>query len=1316
MKEHIRLPRQLRFIGCGVVFFSAAPAWAMNNAGLEATVSASSVSSFRPDLYDSRWANDGKANPDNWYHWSNDGMADPASATNPVSLTFSWASPRSIRKIVLHTKRDFEVQDFRIEYRDGAAWTLFDGGDVTGNLETRVELFAAHAVETDAIRLTATRGPEQQPGLVRISELEAIEDDPAFDLPAALVAIREFQPDKPLVRAGRPVVLTARLFNRHTQGLAATPHLAPPAGMLVRQSANGTPFHLADQTEKPVQWVVEFAAPGDYDIPLTVAATAGGTTARTLTLRVLPEMAVPPAAEVPDPQPVTTGPLIGALNWPYWSGGVPDFWKAVLENPERTPALGLYGQETAQVNDWELKWAAEHGIGFFVYNWTREGRGLPSSQWTFPFGNNHIAQRLTNSRFTSAVRCAIQFNNGPGSSGIDGADDLIGHLAPYWIETFFRRPDYQKVDNRPLLFVYDAPRFVEDLGGVAGAAAALAAVRAQCVEAGFDGLYVVGESRFYDIPEPDGPEYRQVEQLTQAGFDATYAYHWYLGDSPEAGEAVDRQMTYYERARGFDLAPPIMTASMGWTGWRSEASTWRIPPEGYESLLRRIKAVNETLPPDSLGSRMVLLDNWNEFGEGHYLAPHREYGFGYLDAVRKVFAPDNPVGPPDLIPEDLGLGPYDTAFKSWIRRDAAWQPFAAQKVARAAEPGLIAWWAFDEQASFPVAYDYSGNRLGGIMRGAVRMDGPSGQALRPQGGCVTVAADERLSPAAGFTVSCWVRADQDGQDGTYILNRLHLGNDSGYQLGLLGGKPFFRVPQSAQSHLVAAANDLPAGRWVHLAATCDGKAMRLFVDGQEAGVSSRFGKVNANNATLTIGNYAEGPAYAANAFVGLIDELKIHNRALTPEEIAARAAAGLAAVPGADAQDVVMSANTAKRIVLAGTHPGTARVASPPTHGTLSGTGAERTYTPRAGFHGTDSFSFTVQDGTTVSAPATVSVTVIAGPGDGLVGWWKMDELGGSVVADSSGRGNHGSMSGGTWIPGKTGSALKLNGTDGHATIPDSEDLDGLAAMTMAAWIRLERMPPQIVAPLAKETGDQSYRIIVGSSGAAQFVAATADNGWYAAGGWVDAPPNTFAAGKWQHVVGTYDGARLRFYVDGRLVGTGSHALSGAVRNGISPLTFGLAGDYGGNYFDGAMDDVRLYHRALSPTEVRQLVAATGGPSLFEFWAGEGTALTPGLLRRYAIGGAVGPADKGTEPLLRSVDGTVMLGAIVRTDDPELTVLAEYTPDLRSPWSPLAANPAGVKSPDQTNVAAGCERRDFVIPPGPEGRGFVRLRAVYLRP
>ena len=65
---------------------------------------------------------------------------------------------------------------------------------------------------------------------------------------------------------------------------------------------------------------------------------------------------------------------------------------------------------------------------------------------------------------------------------------------------------------------------------------------------------------------------------------------------------------------------------------------------------------------------MLLLDNWNEWGEGHYLAPYREYGFGYLDAVREVCCEDS--GPHvDLIPEDIGMGPYDTAYKAHQQRE-----------------------------------------------------------------------------------------------------------------------------------------------------------------------------------------------------------------------------------------------------------------------------------------------------------------------------------------------------------------------------------------------------------------------------------------------------------------------------------------------------------------------------------------------------------------------------------------------------------------------------------------------------------------------
>ena len=65
---------------------------------------------------------------------------------------------------------------------------------------------------------------------------------------------------------------------------------------------------------------------------------------------------------------------------------------------------------------------------------------------------------------------------------------------------------------------------------------------------------------------------------------------------------------------------------------------------------------------------MLLLDHWNEWGEGHYLAPYREYSLGYLDAIRKVVT-DAAVAHRDLIPEDIGRGPYDTATRKLLKSE-----------------------------------------------------------------------------------------------------------------------------------------------------------------------------------------------------------------------------------------------------------------------------------------------------------------------------------------------------------------------------------------------------------------------------------------------------------------------------------------------------------------------------------------------------------------------------------------------------------------------------------------------------------------------
>ena len=182
------------------------------------------------------------------------------------------------------------------------------------------------------------------------------------------------------------------------------------------------------------------------------------------------------------------------------------------------------------------------------------------------------------------------------------------------------------------------------------------------------------------------------------------------------------------------MLPDLLTVSMGWdsTPWHPSFSIWRLPPKDFRTACERAKAFMDSLPEDELGRRLVLLDNWNEFGEGHYIAPHRQYGFGYLDAVRSVFS-DAAEPHVDIVPEDVGLGPYEEGYRRFVGQVEA---CAKRVVAEGGlEPGLLAWWTFDEADDEPVALDYSGHGLGGSVDKATRVRLGDRVVVQPQHAC-----------------------------------------------------------------------------------------------------------------------------------------------------------------------------------------------------------------------------------------------------------------------------------------------------------------------------------------------------------------------------------------------------------------------------------------------------------------------------------------------------------------------------------------------------------------------------------------------------
>ncbi|MBM3501633.1 MAG: hypothetical protein FJX74_23515, partial [Armatimonadetes bacterium] len=339
--------------------------------------------------------------------------------------------------------------------------------------------------------------------------------------------------------------------------------------------------------------------------------------------------------------------------------------------------------------------------------------------------------------------------------------------------------------------------------------------------------------------------------------------------------------------REIGALPDIIDVMMGWDPrpWHGKTTaSYQAPasPEVFREACRRAKTMLDATPGNGLDKRVVVFDNWCEFGEGHYLEPVSGFGFGYVDAIKEVFCPD---APPcrDITPEDVGLEPPERAYRA--RREIL-GGFPDRQ--RTVVDHLVGWWSFDRDDE-NVAWDRSACAFNGWKHRTKTTEGRVGSAMLCDGGSVRVGAHKLLWPTEGVTVELWFRADEPNQSDRWMVNSVGAAN-TGYRLGFSGGKLCWQVPKTPWSHLLAAPDPVGVGSWHHVAATYDNTTLRLYLDGREVGSLERGGPINPADATLCLGSYAEGHSHAF--FQGAIDEVRLLDRALTPDEVLARSQAG----------------------------------------------------------------------------------------------------------------------------------------------------------------------------------------------------------------------------------------------------------------------------------------------------------------------------------------------------------------------------------------------------------------------------------------
>jgi hypothetical protein len=190
-------------------------------------------------------------------------------------------------------------------------------------------------------------------------------------------------------------------------------------------------------------------------------------------------------------------------------------------------------------------------------------------------------------------------------------------------------------------------------------------------------------------------------------------------------------------------------------------------------------------------------------------------------------------------------------------------------------------------------------------------------------------------------------------------------------------------------------------------------------------------------------------------------------------------------------------------------------------------------------------------------------------------------------ATDASGNGRTATLFNTTYVTGRSGSALNLNGTSAYASLP-SGILAGASDFSVALWVRLDAVTAwtrlfdfgtgtnsyMFLSPRSG-TGTLRFAITTGGAGAEQQI-----NG-----------PAALTAGVWTHVAITRNGNLGILYVNGAEVARNTGLTLGAGSLGSTSQNWLGRSQYADPYLDGALDNVRLYSRALTASEVSAFAA-----------------------------------------------------------------------------------------------------------------------------
>lgn len=313
----------------------------------------------------------------------------------------------------------------------------------------------------------------------------------------------------------------------------------------------------------------------------------------------------------------------------------------------RVPLLGYQDEANPDVMRQHVALAREHGVNVFVMDW----------YWyeNAPCFERQLNDGLIPALEGSDTRFYLMWANHDANSLWDMHTDekkllWSGQVSREILEPMFDRvidryltlPCYYRIDDKPVFSIFLHGHLMAGLGGVEATQDAFAWMRRRCVEKGLPGLHIqtIAQMGFGGVEAGAKLEKSEAFKAAQVlKFDSatSYQYCWEGGEEGEYMTWAQKSVDCWDYfAKAYNVFFPHV--AIGWDNTHRNPSkkgaVMGACPDAFEVFLRKARDYLDAHPDQA---PLLTINSWNEWTEGSYLLPDEEWGYGYLQAVRKVF-------------------------------------------------------------------------------------------------------------------------------------------------------------------------------------------------------------------------------------------------------------------------------------------------------------------------------------------------------------------------------------------------------------------------------------------------------------------------------------------------------------------------------------------------------------------------------------------------------------------------------------------------------------------------------------------------------